>query len=149
DAIGRADQEVVDQRSVRKERLGAYAGGGGSEMALLDRGEKALERPRESPLRQRPQDLRAPGSEVPRRETPEARIAEDVEHVAHVHVAPGVALAGEGEHGVRATLDSPADRPREVDAQEREARVGHGIDEVADEAAGLGREVVVLHAVED
>ena len=46
-----------------------------------------------------------------------------------VDVAPAVALPGVREHGVRAGPDGAVDPPREVDAQEREARVRHGVDE--------------------
>ena len=56
-------------------------------------------------------------------------------------IAAPVALAGRGEHGVRAGQHRAVDAPREVHAEEREARVGHRVDEAADEAARLGPSV--------
>ena len=50
--------------------------------------------------------------------------------VAQIDVAPAVALAGEGQHGVGPGVHRPVDRAREVHAEEREAGVGHRVDEV-------------------
>ncbi len=57
-------------------------------------------------------------------------------HVVRAHVAPAVALAGEREHRVRAGVHRAVDRSGQMHAEEREARVGHGIDERPDEVSG-------------
>ena len=60
-----------------------------------------------------------------------------------------VALAPEREHRVRAALDAAADHPREVDAEERQARVGHRVDEVLAEVFGVRLQFVILAAERD
>ena len=55
-----------------------------------------------------------------------------------------VAFAGEGEDGVRTGFDAAVDEAGEVDAKEGKGGVGHGVDEVADEVARFGGELVIL-----
>ena len=64
-------------------------------------------------------------------------------------VAPAIALAGEGEHRVRAGPHLAVDALREVDAQEREARIGNRVDQPANERACVGRQRVVVAAERD
>ena len=52
-------------------------------------------------------------------------------------VAPAVALAGEREDRVRADVDAAVDAAREVHAEERVARVGHRVEQPADEVLAL------------
>src|SRR5207244_5940891 len=65
-----------------------------------------------------------------------------LKNVAQVHVPPEVALAREGEDGVRPRLEEAVDRPREVHAEEGEARVGDGVEQAADEIAPAHRVVL-------
>ena len=64
-------------------------------------------------------------------------------------VAPAVALAGEGEHRVRAGPHLAIDALGEVHAEEREARIGNRVDEAANERPGVGRQRVVVAAERD
>ena len=64
--------------------------------------------------------------------------------VAQVDRALAVALAAEAEHGVGPDRDAAVDGAGEVDAEEGQVGVGHGIDERVDEAvAGRGQAVVL------
>src|SRR5690606_10222412 len=55
-----------------------------------------------------------------------------------------VGLAPQSEHRVGAALHGPVDHAGEMDAQKRELRPWHGIDEVPDQGAGLRQYLVVL-----
>src|SRR5207244_7402685 len=65
-----------------------------------------------------------------------------LKNVAQVHVPPEVALAREGEDGVRPRLEEAVDRPREVHAEEGEARVWDGVEQAADQIAPAHRVVL-------
>src|SRR3954466_2360739 len=57
-----------------------------------------------------------------------------------------ISLAAECEHGIRSGFEISMHGSREVHAEERKLRVGHRIDEVANEIATLGPDEVVLTA---
>ena len=115
------------------------------ELVGPDRGHVALELAHERALRPVPPHLGQPGPQIAARPAagtrgrPGSRPGR-----ARLRVAPPVALPGEGEDRVRAGPDLAVDARREMDAQEREARVGDRVDEPADEAPGLRRERVVV-----
>ncbi len=64
-------------------------------------------------------------------------IEQAVERVARREAAALVAVAVEREHRVGSGLDLAADAAREVHAEEREAGIGHRIDEAFDQVAAL------------
>ena len=74
-----------------------------------------------------------PKRQLPAREPPEPRERERLAQVPRVDAAPLVALAGEREHRVRADVDVAVDPAGEVNAEERELRVGHRVHEAAHE----------------
>ena len=75
---------------------------------------------------------------------PEAPVAEGPRQLPQVNPSEAIALARESQHRVRPCLDVAVDRPREVDAQERERGVGHGVDQAAHEIVPLRPDHVVL-----
>jgi hypothetical protein len=77
---------------------------------------------------------------------PETAIRERAQGFPDPHRAHRVALAREREHRIRAGLDVAVDGAGEVDPEERETRVRHGVDEPAHERAALRPEHVVLAA---
>ena len=59
-----------------------------------------------------------------------------------------VPLPGERQHRVRAGLDPSVDHPREVNPQERKARIRHRVDQIAHEVLAFGHQFVPGHAPE-
>ena len=57
-----------------------------------------------------------------------------------------VAFALQGQHRVGAGLDAAVDHAREVDAQEGELGIGHGVDQVPHQVVPVGPQLVVLAA---
>ncbi len=139
-------QEVVDQPAVAAQRLRAHPGRRRHQVAGGDAGHEPRQAAGERVPGQRAPDLGGAGHQVLRGEPPQARPGEAVRDVAHRHVRPGVALARQGEHGVRARVHVALDPAGQVHAEEREPRVRHGVDEAAHQLAGLRRELEVLAA---
>ena len=83
---------------------------------------------------------------VPAREAAEAGRAQRLAEIAERHVAPAVALAREREHGVRPEPHRAVRAHRRVDAEERERRVRHRVDQPAHELALLRPEDEVVPA---
>ena len=131
--LGLLDDEVVHELAVRADRLGPHAGAGPDEVRQPHLRHQPPQRPPERPLAQRSVQLAEPGPPEPRGHPPEPAVAGQLPQVAAAHVGQPVALAAERQHGVRPALDAAADHPREVDAQERQPRVGDRVDEVAAE----------------
>ena len=63
-----------------------------------------------------------------------------------IEIGAFVALALEGEHGVRPGVDAALNPAREVHAKKGKFRIGHGIDESADQVLSLGNQIVVFSA---
>ena len=125
DGVGRGgEQEVVDEAAVAGDGLGADAGEGGDEVVGRDARDVAGGLGGEGAAAGGEAQLAGGGAPVAAQHAPGAR--------------PGEAVARRDEQGGRAEQDVAGDRRREVDAEEREARVGDGIDEAADEVAALG-----------
>ena len=82
-------------------------------------------------------------------EIPEAREGEDFGGFAGVDVGFAVAFPRESKDGVRAGFDPAVNKSREMDAEEREGGVGHGVDEVADEVTRFGCELEIFAAEGD
>ncbi len=144
----------MDQRAVAGDRLGADAGLARPEVAQRQRGAVLPAFGEVAALGQRVARFRQAGAPVPRRHAPEPGEAREIRHVATVEGPPPVPLPREAQHRVRPHRQAAVDRGREVDAQERQVGIGHGIDQVAHEAALGGGHVVVLaaerhHAVVD
>ena len=141
---GALEEEVVGERAVAGERLAAHAGGAELDVGGRNSGKNRcisatnadLTRSRQTspaPMRR----FRAASRQKPGQASTSAtsRTRTSVRRVA---------LPREGENGVRAGEDAAVDLPREMDAEERERRVGHGVDEPVDEAPRLGPEGVVV-----
>jgi hypothetical protein len=141
-----AGEKVVDERPVRPQRLWPNPGRSGLEVGSADLREVPADLPRECPPDEIAVHLGQAHSPVAPRESPERPRAQRLEGVARVDVAPPVALARERDDGVRARPDLAVGAAADVDAQEREARVGNGIDEVSAEATRLRAEREVVPA---
>ena len=128
------DAEVVDRLAVRVHRLGPHAGPGRVNVLPAELRNQPLQRLQERPLAERPVHL----GQRPCRSTcgPSARSRGSRASATRpaAEAGPRVALAAEGEHGVRPGLDAAVDHSREVDAEEREPRVGHRVDQVLDQS---------------
>ena len=81
-----------------------------------------------------------------------AAIRQKPRYVSHsqmsreIDVGVAIAFAGPGEHRVGAAFEPAVDQLREVDAEEREIRVGTGIDQRFDQMVGIRLERVKLAA---
>src|SRR4051794_32224544 len=100
DPAGPAEDEVVDERAVAAERLGANPGRAEGQLLGADLRHVALELADERRLPPVAPHLGEPGSEVARREAQEARVGRRPGELQGPDVAPAVALPGEGEDGV-------------------------------------------------
>ena len=80
-------------------------------------------------------ELLATRPPVARRQTPQRPVAHERGQVPAVDAAP-VGLASEREHGVRADVHRAVDHPGHVHPEERPARVGNGVHQVAHQPAG-------------
>src|SRR5665811_1060966 len=96
--------EVVDNRTVIGEGLGAHAGRPEADLVAADRREVALQLADVGPLREVSPHLRHTHPPVADRESLEPAVGERAGEVAQVEVGAPVALAGEGEDGVRTCL---------------------------------------------
>ena len=95
---------------------------------------------------QRPEHLVETGPPVPPREGAEAGPGQGLGEIPSGDGALVVALPREGEHGVGADHDLAVDARGQVHTEERIARVGHGIDQPADQVPQVGPEQVVVSA---
>jgi len=91
-------------------------------------------------------ELDGAGAPVAADQPPEAGEREHAREIAGRDRPVVVALAGEGEHRVGAALDASVHHAGQMHAEERQARVRHGIDQVPAEVSGLGSQHVVLPA---
>jgi histidinol-phosphate aminotransferase len=135
--------------AARQHGLRAHTGAATFDIGGLNGGDEPLQGAAEEFVAERAADLVAGHRGVADQETPEAGEGERVPQVGQRDLIPPVALAGEGQHGVRAGFDAPVDETGEVDAQEGEGRVGDGVDEVAHQMLAGRFEHVVLAAEGD
>ena len=139
-----AQAEVVDERPVGVDRLGSDAGRPEPELIVAQLRDVAPELVRERPLREVAPLLGEARPPEPPGEAPEAGVAGDRDDLAEIDVVAPVAVAGEREDRVRAGPDRAVVAAREVDPEEREARVRDRVDEPADERPRVRREPVVV-----
>ena len=102
------DAEVVDERAVRTERLGAHARRRRHEVRRRHLRDVAPCLGGEGALEQRPAELTRPHAPVRAGQRAKAARPERLGEVAERDVAPPVALAREGEDGVGADVDAAA-----------------------------------------
>ena len=149
DTVRLVEDEVVEQRPVRREGLRADPGRAGQHVVDLQLGQQLPRRGDEEPGRQVARRLRRTRAPVPAGQAAKPLRAQRVAHVVEGEVASAVALAGEREHGVRAEPDLAVGPHRRVDAEKRERGIGNGIDEPADEVAPFRLEDEVVAAERD
>ena len=89
--------------------------------STADLGHVALQVAHERPLDDVAPDLAGAGAPPAASQAGEARVADRLDQVPQIHVAAAVALAGGGQHGVRAGPHVAVDALREVHAEERAA----------------------------
>ena len=89
--------------------------------------------PHVRPNRQRPGDLLDPGAPVGAGHPPEPGPADQAAEIPRTGGRATVAVPVQGQHRVRADLEIPVDAAGVVDAEERVARIRHGIDHAADQ----------------
>ncbi len=146
DPVGLVEHEVVEQRPVGRERLRADAGRPGQDVRDLEPRQELAGRRDEAARREVAHHLAGAHPPVLPRQPPECRRADRLPQVAKGKVAAPVALAGERQHGVRAQPDLAVGTNGRVDAEERELRVRHGIDEAPHQMAALGLQHEVVAA---
>ena len=139
-APGAGEHEVVEQGPVASERLRADAGGARPHVLRAERGNVAGGRADEQPAAGRVPELGQPGppplADQPRGAGPAQRRAE----VVPPHRAQPVRVAGRRQERVGPIQDLAVDRARQVDAEERQRRVGHRVDLAAHEIGALRRQ---------
>ena len=139
-APGAGEHEVVEQGPVASERLRADAGGARPHVLRAERGHVAGGRADEQPAAGRVPELGQPGppplADQPRGAGPAQRGAE----VVPPHRAQPVRVARRRQERGGADQHLAVDRARQVDAEERQRRVGHRIDLAAHEIGALRRQ---------
>lgn len=137
-----ADVEIVEEPAVAGAGLGADAGTAGGEVFGLDVGDEAPEGADEGGLAEGTMEFAEAGAPVLAGDDAEPRPGERFPGVAEAEIGLAIGFAGEGEDGVGTAFDAPLDHPGEMDAEERKGGVGDGVDEMSDQAAGFGPNVV-------
>ena len=140
------EREVVDQRALTVDSLSAHARGDRCHVARLDLREVAAYPTGTDAARRGAGQLLEAAAPVRTRQTPSTGPGREVPKIGEVEVPAAVALACQGEHGVGADVHAVVDAARQVDPEERVARVGHGVHETADEFGLVGCESEVLPA---
>ena len=107
-----------------------------SDIREPDLGRVGLDRPDEEPTTPVANHLGATHPPVAERQAAEAGKAENRYKLAQIQVTAPVRLAPEGENGV-GPAHGTVDTPGQVDAEEREARVGDRVDQGPAEVSGL------------
>jgi tRNA-modifying protein YgfZ len=143
------DAEIIDQGAARLEGLGAYAAAGGMDVFESELRHQTLKGAVEGAPRERAIQLVHAGAGVFPGHAPEALVAEQLQGITCGKARSLITFALEGEDGVGAGLDAAMDHAREMDAEERETRIGHGINQVADQRAAVGDQLVVFAAERD
>src|SRR5580658_3830762 len=75
---------------------------------------------------------------------PETGKQKGVGGIAEIERKTGITLAFQGQDSVGAGLNSTLDHAGKVNAQERKHRIGHRINQMANEMAALGPQIVVF-----
>jgi len=136
--------EVVDQFTFRGEGLGADTGTAWGQVCWLNGRHKALELTAEVAFAEGAAQLAKTHFWIFHHKAPEAAVGEGVAQVAEVDVGFAVAFTGEGEDGIRASFNTSMNKTGEMDAEEGELGVGHGVNEVADEVMAVGFELKIF-----
>ena len=89
-------------------------------------------------------DLVHPDAPLAKRQPAEPGIARQLPEIAEVQIAAAVPLAGEGEHRIRARVHLLVEVSVEVHPEEREPRVGRGVDQAADQSGPFRPDPEVL-----
>jgi hypothetical protein len=141
--------KILEERAIAGHSLGADAGTGNGEVLGADGGDEFLEGFGEEGFAERSAPFFPRHQGVAAEEIPEAGEAEDFGGLERMDVGFAITFTGEREDCVRPGFDAAVDEAGEVDAKEGECRVGHGVDEVADEAARFGGEFKILASERD
>ena len=141
--------EILEKRAVARHGLGTDARTTWGEVLGADFGDEFLEGFGEKLFAERPAAFVPRHRGVAAEEIPEAGEGKNFGSFAGVDVGFAVSFAGEGEDCVWPSLDAAVDESGEVDSEEGKCRVGHGVDEVADEVARFGGEFEILAAEGD
>ena len=123
------EDEVVDQAAVAAERLRADPGGAGEDVVAAQLGDVAGGVGDERAAADGVAQLLQAGAPPAPRHPVGAGPAQGVAQVGGADPAQRVGVAGAGEQRGRADEHLVVGPAREVDAEERERRVGHGVDE--------------------
>jgi len=141
--------KILEERAIAGHSLGADAGTANGEVLGADGGDEFLEGFGEEGFAERSAPFFPRHQGVAAEEIPEAGEAEDFGGLERMDVGFAVAFAGERKNGIWAGFDSAVDEAGEVDAEEGEGGVGHGVDEVTDEVARFGGEFEILSTERD
>ena len=133
----RVDDEVVDQRAVAGDRLGADAGRPGETSPARSSGTKRRSSPTNA-RGSRPGRARRQRCASGREQPPGARPGEGLGQVAGPHPPEPVGVARADQQRRGAEQDLAVDPPGQVHAEEGEVGVGHRVDAGPDQVAALG-----------
>jgi hypothetical protein len=75
---------------------------------------------------------------------PETAVAEGIPGITWIHVPFAVSLARKSQNCIGAGFDAAGDLSREMDAEEWKDRVWHRVNQIPDEALGLGAKPEIL-----
>ena len=125
-ARARDEAEVLHQLAARGHGLGAHAGTAGFEVGFANLGDEPLQRGAEQLFAERTLHFLPAHALVFAHEAPQAAERERVEQVARVEIRFAIALAREGEHGVRTGLDAAIDCDPRVVQRLGRSGIGRG-----------------------
>jgi len=143
------EHEVVHESAVLRKRLGPDPGARRLDVTVTELWDQLARCVHEQVPARVADHLADTHPQVLAREPPEARRAECLDDVGRSHLQPTVALATECEHCIRPQPHGTVDSQRRVNAEEREGRVGHGVDEAVREVPRLWPQGVVAPAKRD
>ena len=137
-ALGLRDDEVVDEATVAAEGLGAHAGGAGEHVVGRELRDVAGAVRDERLAADGVAQLAQPGPPPAAGHAVGAGPGEGLAQVGGGEAAQVVGVARAGQQRGRADQHLVVGAAGEVDAEERQRGVGHGVDERAHEVAALG-----------
>src|SRR6267378_3698678 len=115
-----------------------------NKILLSNFGNQLLQRLHKGMLRKGTPKLIVAAAPVPGCHAPESWKRKGRHQVSQANVSSAISLPPKRKHRIRASIDSATDAACEMHSQERQARVGHGIDERVHQSCTIRKNIVVF-----
>src|SRR5262249_32130930 len=111
-ALALQDQEIIDHRSIARHRLCAYTAFGGTQVLLAYLWRQPLKATDKAPLAEAPPHFADAGAPIFLRQPQEAGKCQCVDRVCKREIAFPIALAREGQNGIRSAFHARVNESR-------------------------------------